>query len=83
MKGIKDANDARKEGMSLTPRVRVEDGVNYLLAWEETVAMHEAEAREAAEEPAAQEPAQQEAKPAKEPKPKTTRRKTREPGEEG
>jgi hypothetical protein len=51
---IKDANDARKENMSLTPQVRVENGRNYLLAWEETIGLHASEAAGNAAPPANQ-----------------------------
>jgi hypothetical protein len=76
---IRDANDARKENMGLTPRFRVDKGRNYLLAWEETIAMHAADAAEAgagAGEPAAQE---QSPEPAaeQEPKPKTRRARSK------
>ncbi len=59
---VEDANEARKEGMGLTPRIEVIEGKNRLLAWEETVAMHAAEAAgegggTPAEPAAAQEPA--------------------------
>lgn len=71
---IDDANEARKEGMPLTPKVEVIETsagkTNRLLAWEETIAMHAAE--EAAGAPAEEqgqptEPAA-EAKPAKAPR---------------
>lgn len=43
---LKDANEARKENMPLTPKIRVADGRTYLLEWEETIAMHAAEKAE-------------------------------------
>ena len=66
-----DAGEARKENMSLTPRIEIIEGKNQLLAWEETVAMHASEggaaqpAEPAQEPPAASEPAE---------KPKRTRK---------
>lgn len=44
---VDDANEARKENMALTPRIEIIEGRNRLLAWEETIAMHAAEAQEA------------------------------------
>jgi hypothetical protein len=41
---IDDANEARKEGMGLTPKIEIVEGRNRLLAWEETIPMHAAEA---------------------------------------
>lgn len=43
---IDDANEARKEGMGLTPKIEIIEGRNRLLAWEETIPMHAAEAAE-------------------------------------
>jgi hypothetical protein len=49
---ISDAQEARKENMSLTPKVEIIDGKNRLLAWEETIAMHAAEGEAGGEEQA-------------------------------
>jgi hypothetical protein len=53
---VEDANEARKENMGLTPRIEVVEGRNRLLAWEETIAMHAAEAQAGGGEAGGREP---------------------------
>ncbi len=66
---VEDANEARKEGMGLTPRIEVIEGKNRLLGWEETVAMHAA----AAAENDGAGPEAEEGKPDEEAEPATTK----------
>ncbi len=76
---VEDANEARKEGMGLTPRIEVIEGKNRLLGWEETVAMHAAAAAENdGAGPEAEEDKAAEEQPAEEKKTAPRRRKAAE-----
>lgn len=76
---VEDANEARKEGMGLTPRIEVIEGKNRLLGWEETVAMHAAAAAENdGAGPEAEEDKASEEQPAEEKKSAPRRRKAAE-----